>query len=82
MLYHLKDGREIDLTKVLELSVIRDEGVDKQSISLSKIAFSIRFKNGQSIKVEHTYHFSDWAKAKKELEIQREDILSALAKLK
>lgn len=81
MKYILKDGREIDLTKVYELSVVRDEGMDKQSINLSKIAFSIRLKNGQSIRVERSYHFSDWAQVKKELDQERASILQALSEL-
>lgn len=81
MKYKLNDGREIDLNKVYELSVVRDEGMDKKSINLSKIAFSIRLKDGQSIKVEKSYHYSDWAQAKMELDQERADILNALSKL-
>ncbi|MBM4404018.1 MAG: hypothetical protein FJ042_06530 [Candidatus Cloacimonetes bacterium] len=74
MQFTLPDGQIIDLNKVAELSSIRDLGPDPHKISQCLIGFSIRMKNGQSIQVTKNYHFSDWAQAKKELELILKEI--------
>ncbi len=78
MLYKLNDGREVDLSRVVDVSAIRDEGLDPSSISNSRIAFHIRVKSGSSIVVEKKYHFADWAAKKKELELERKEFINAL----
>ncbi|HQQ67453.1 MAG TPA: hypothetical protein PLX77_01360 [Candidatus Cloacimonadota bacterium] len=78
MLYKLNDGREVDLSRVMDVSATRDEGMDPSSISDSRIAFHIRVKSGSSILVEKKYHFADWAAKKKELEMERKAFINAL----
>ncbi|HPI26455.1 MAG TPA: hypothetical protein PLO57_08340 [Candidatus Cloacimonadota bacterium] len=78
MLYTLNDGREVDLSRVVDVSAIRDEGLDPSSISNSRIAFHIRVKSGSSILVEKKYHFADWAAKKKELDLERKAFVNAL----
>ncbi len=78
MLYTLNDGREVDLSRVMDVSAIRDEGLDPSSISNSRIAFHIRVKSGSSILVEKKYHFADWAAKKKELDLERKAFVNAL----
>jgi hypothetical protein len=62
----------------VDVSAIRDEGLDPSSISNSRIAFHIRVKSGSSILVEKKYHFADWAAKKKELELERKEFINAL----
>ncbi len=77
MLFKLTDGREVDLGRIVDVSTLRDSGVDPTSISMSKIGFHIRMKDGLSIVVERKYHYADWAKAKKELDEERKALLCA-----
>lgn len=77
MNYTLSDGREVDLSRVLNVSSLKDEGVNSQSISISKLAFHIRMKSQSSIVVERNYHFSDWAVAKIELERERNQLIQS-----
>ncbi len=74
MHYTLPDGQRIDLKKVVEVGSIRDLGLDPNSISQSRIGFSIKMTGGESVQVIKNYHFCDWAIAKKELETIRKEI--------
>jgi len=78
MKYTLSDGRELDLSRVVEVSSIRDEGIDPNSISMSRIAFQIQLKRHETISVHRSYHFSDWAEVKIELEKERKRLLEQL----
>lgn len=79
MIFTLHDGQEVDLQRVVDVSSIRDEGLDPTSISLSRIAFHIRVKSGGTIIVHKNYHFSDWAEAKKALEVERKTLIEKLS---
>ncbi|MCB5267840.1 MAG: hypothetical protein LHW46_07030, partial [Candidatus Cloacimonetes bacterium] len=65
--------------RVVDVSSIRDEGLDPTSISLSRIAFYIRVKSGGTIIVHKNYQFSDWAEAKKALEVERKTLIEKLS---
>jgi hypothetical protein len=78
MMFTLSDGREVDLSRVVDVSSLRDEGIDPQSISLSILAFHVRLKSRGTITVERKYHYADWAKVKKELEQERNALMEKL----
>ncbi|MDD2684314.1 MAG: hypothetical protein PHY21_09365 [Candidatus Cloacimonetes bacterium] len=65
MIFTLHDGQEVDLQRVVDVSSIRDEGLDPTSISLSRIAFHIRVKSGGTIIVHKNYHFQTGRKRKR-----------------
>jgi hypothetical protein len=60
MNYSLPDGITVDLSKVFEVSEIRDYGYDVSTVDLSILRFSIRLKSGASIPVTKYYHYEDW----------------------
>lgn len=82
MKHILNDGREVDLNRVVDVSSVRDEGMDPQSISLSKMAFKIRIKTGGSISVERKYHYADWARVKSDLDHERKALMEKLEEFK
>jgi hypothetical protein len=71
-----KDGREVDLEQIKSVSTIRDLGLDKTQISVSRICFTVHLKNREELQVSREYHYSDWAEAKIELGKEREDLLN------
>ena len=77
MYYILKDGRKVDLSRVVEVSEIRDEGLDTDTISESALSFSIRIKGSSSMKVPRNYHFADWGNEKLDLRKERSRLISA-----
>ncbi len=72
----LPDGQKVDLTRVKEITAIRDLGLDPESIDRSVLSFSIRMKNGETKQVKEYYHFSDWAVASKRLKDIRNSLVS------
>jgi hypothetical protein len=77
MKYTLVDGSQIELNNIFEVSEIKDNGFDSQTIDQSTISFVIRFKSGRSKKVSKNYHFSDWFKVYKELKTIRDELVNA-----
>ncbi|MCK9557931.1 MAG: hypothetical protein PHQ78_04950 [Candidatus Cloacimonetes bacterium] len=76
MLYILPDGQSVDLSRIVRISSIRDFGKDTDTISLSKIGFTIHLDKREYIEVCRQYHFSDWAQVKTDLEKDRKDLIS------
>ncbi len=76
MKYKFKDGTEVDLERIISISPIRDLGVDRKSISTSKIAFSIHMDKHEVVNISREYHYSDWATVKVELKKEREDLFA------
>lgn len=76
MKYTLADGTIIDLSKVTEVSEIKDYGEDEHTIDESTLCFSVRMKNGKSIKVSLNYHYNDWFSIYKKLKDIRNDIIT------
>jgi hypothetical protein len=77
MTYTLANGTSVDLSKISEISEIRDIGYDETTIEKSLIKFTIRFHNGSQIPVMMHYHFNDWHLVIKELRKIRSDLFSA-----
>lgn len=75
MKYVFKDGTEVDIERVLSVSEVRDLGMDKKSITLSKLGFSIHLSKRELVQITRNYHYSDWAKVKLELEKERQELL-------
>lgn len=75
MIFTLNDGRSFDTKDIRDISAIRDYGEAKESIGMSKLAFTVYFRTGKSIQITDNYHFSDWAQAKKRLSEIREQII-------
>ncbi len=73
--YTLPDGTVIELGNIHEVSDIKDYGSDETTISESTLCFTIRFKEGHSIKVSQNYHYSDWFDVFRQLKAVRSDIL-------
>lgn len=65
----------------MSVSSIRDLGLDKDSISESKLGFTIRLDKHESMKITRNYHYSDWATVKIELEKERNDLLKQWSQL-
>jgi hypothetical protein len=82
MVYTLADGTEIDLSNVYEISEIKDYGEDEHTIDESTLCFSIRMKNGKSVKVSRNYHYNDWFDVFKSLKATRQDIIDQWDKFK
>ncbi len=77
MKHTLSDGTVVDLAQVRSVSSLRDLGEDPGSIMLSRIGFTIRCIKGEDIKIIRYYHYTDWAKVKKELEQDRQGLIKA-----
>lgn len=75
MKYTFKDGSEVDLERIENISPVRDLGKDSKTISMSKIGFSVHLSKRESLRITRTYHFQDWAAVKLELEEERQDLL-------
>lgn len=75
MKYIFTDGIEVDLERILSVSSVRDLGLDNKSISMSKIGFSIHLDKRELVQITRSYHYSDWATVKLELEKERKDLL-------
>jgi hypothetical protein len=67
MEYLLPDGQKVELSRIKEITQIRDLGLDPGSIDRSVLSFSIRLRGGKTIQIKEYYHFSDWSEAKKSL---------------
>ncbi len=67
MEYLLPDGQKVEMSRIKEITQIRDLGLDPGSIDRSVLSFSIRLRGGTTIQVKEYYHFSDWSEAKKKL---------------
>jgi len=78
MTYTLPDGQSFKLDKVLRVSKIRDEDVNKELVQYSTLYFNITLADSKSIVVSIKYLYSDWAEQKKKLTQIREDVLKAL----
>lgn len=78
MTYTLPDGRSFQLDKVLRISKIRDENVDKELVQYSNFYFHITLADAKSLVVSIKYLYSDWFEQKKKLEKIRDDLLKAL----
>lgn len=76
MNYSLPDGITIDLSKVFEISEIRDYGYDESTVDLSILRFSIRLKSGATIPITKYYHYEDWNIRIKELRKIRADLVA------
>ncbi|HCM14732.1 MAG: hypothetical protein WC252_07285 [Candidatus Cloacimonadaceae bacterium] len=76
MLFTLSDGKSVDLSRIVRISSIRDFGKDTQTISLSKIGYTIHLDGREYVEVCRNYHFSDWAQVKTDLEKDRKDLIS------
>jgi hypothetical protein len=76
MIYELPNSVTVDLSKVYEVSEIRDYGYDDTTVELSLVQFTIRLKNGTSIPVKKHYHYSDWSIIIKELRKIRQDLIT------
>ena len=75
MKYKFIDGSEVDLDRIISVSPIRDLGVDRKSISTSKIGFTVHMSKRNVVHITRDYHYSDWAAAKIELEKERKDLI-------
>lgn len=82
MVYTLADGTSIDLSKVSEVSDIKDYGEDEHTIDESTLCFTVRMVNGKSVKVSLNYHYNDWFSIYKELKEIRKDIITQWEKYK
>lgn len=81
MFYTLSDGRQVDLTKVKSVTKIRDTDRQKLGLAPSRIGFSIRMKGSNDIEVYEEYNFSDWGKAKKSIQQQRDALIVRIKEL-
>jgi hypothetical protein len=75
MNYTFTDGTVVDLKKVVEISEIRDYGLDENTIDKSTLLFTIRYKDGTSTQIKRYYHYSDWSVIVRELRSQRADLI-------
>ena len=76
MKYKFEDGSEVELERIISVSPIRDLGVDKKSISTSKIGFTVHMSKREIVHITRDYHYSDWAGAKIELEKERNNLIA------
>lgn len=82
MNYILPDGSSVDLSKVAEITEIRDYGYDDSTVEKSLVQFTIRMKNGISVPIKKHYHYSDWSIVIKELRKLRQEVITALEEYK
>ena len=75
MKYKFIDGSEVDLGRIVSVSQIRDLGMDRKSISTSKIGFTVHMSKREIVHITRDYHYSDVAAAKIELEKERKDLM-------
>ncbi|MHA1919041.1 MAG: hypothetical protein DRH89_08855 [Candidatus Cloacimonadota bacterium] len=76
-IYILPDGEEIDLLKVKSIGAIKSVR-SKDFSSLGYCYFTIVLKDGTSKEIQEGYLYSDWIKAKIDLQMIRDDILKSL----
>jgi hypothetical protein len=79
MKYTFDDGTTVDLTRIVSVSPIRDLGPDPETITMSKIGFTVHLNRREFVQIAKHYHYADWASVKIELENVRRDLLAKLA---
>lgn len=82
MKYTLADGTKFNLNDIDEVSEIKDYGTDPKHIMESTLAFSVRLRNGKTVRVSHNYQYNDWFDVMKELKSIRNDIIKKREQLK
>ena len=78
MKYVLPDGQTIETDMITQITSVRDQGADPESIDRNILSFTIHFKGASSVKVSEYYYFADWAEVKLRLKKLRKQ-LNALA---
>lgn len=76
MKFTLSDGTIIDLTRIISVSPVRDMGPDPDTISLSRIGFTIHLDQREFLQVTKQYHYADWPVVKKCLEKDRRELIN------
>ncbi|MBM4400196.1 MAG: hypothetical protein FJ041_07720 [Candidatus Cloacimonetes bacterium] len=75
MKHTLIDGTVIELLKVVDVTEIKDYGLDENTIDQSTLSFTIRYKNGKSKKISMNYHYSDWFAVYNDLKNLRKELI-------
>ena len=76
-MYILPDSEEINLLKIKSIGTIKSVR-SKDFTNLGYWYFTIIFKDETSMEIQEGYLYSDWNKAKVELQKIRNDILKSL----
>jgi len=76
--FTLPSGTVISIDQVTEIGHIRNlsRGADPFMLGLSVLGFSIRLRSGDKLYVDASYHYSDWPKAKKQVEAVRKELIA------
>lgn len=75
MKHTLIDGTVIELLKVVDVTEIKDYGLDENTIDQSTLSFTIRYKNGKSQKISMNYHYNDWFAVYNDLKNLRKELI-------
>jgi hypothetical protein len=75
MKYTFDDGTTIDLTRVVSVSPVRDLGQDPETITMSRIGFTVHLNRREFVQITRHYHYADWASVKNELERVRKELI-------
>lgn len=76
MKYTFSDGTTVDLTRIVSISPIRDLGSDPETITMSRIGFTIHMNRREFVQIARHYHYADWATVKNELEGERRELIA------